>query len=106
MANVPGKPHRTAEIEAYEEAGILGKASTERTLHRKRKGKRKINCDIELFPLEINQQKRHWPERGQRDAIWLPAREAARLVRKPELGMLIARFSRRKKRKLSTARTG
>jgi|tagenome__1003787_1003787.scaffolds.fasta_scaffold20887969_1 8-oxo-dGTP pyrophosphatase MutT (NUDIX family) len=104
---LPGKPHRTAEIEAYEEAGLIGKAGPKpigRYRHRKHQGKRKINCDIELFPLHVKGQKKLWPERGQRKVMWLPAQEAAELVRKPQLRRLIARFTRLKKRKLKADR--
>jgi 8-oxo-dGTP pyrophosphatase MutT (NUDIX family) len=92
-------PHRTAAIEAYEEAGLVGKISAKpvgRYKYRKQKGKRKIACDVKLFPLRVKGQKKRWPERGQRESIWLPARKAARLVHKPQLSRLIERFARRK----------
>ena len=105
----PGKPHRTAEIEAFEEAGLIGKAKPKavgRYKNRKLKGKRKVLCDIRVFPLEVRKQKKRWPEREERDAIWLPARKAAARVHKPELSRLIARFARRKSLKLKPARRG
>jgi 8-oxo-dGTP pyrophosphatase MutT (NUDIX family) len=61
---VPGKPHRTAEIEAYEEAGVVGKAGAQpigRYRDRKQKGKRKINSGIKLFPLEVKLQRKSGP---------------------------------------------
>lgn len=91
------KPHRTAAIEAYEEAGLLG-AIGKRALgafkHRKVRRGRKHTLDVDVFPLKVRKQKASWPEKGQRDAIWLPAHEAARLVHKDELARLIARFAR------------
>jgi len=90
------KPHRTAEIEAFEEAGLVGKAKAKpvgRYKHRKEKGKRKVNCDICVFPLKVRKQKRSWPEREERDAMWLPACKAAARVHKPELSRLIERFA-------------
>jgi 8-oxo-dGTP pyrophosphatase MutT (NUDIX family) len=95
-------PHGTAAIEAFEEAGLVGKISAKSVGRYKchKKGKRKIACDVRLFPFKVKQQKKRWPERGQRQAIWLPIREAARLVRKPQLSRLIERFARQKSIKL------
>jgi 8-oxo-dGTP pyrophosphatase MutT (NUDIX family) len=93
------KPHRTAEIEAFEEAGLVGKAKTKaigRYKHRKIRGKREIICDVSVFPLKVRKQSRSWPERGERDAIWLPARKAAARVHKPELSRLIERLIRQR----------
>jgi predicted NUDIX family NTP pyrophosphohydrolase len=90
------KPHRVAEVEAFEEAGLAG-AARKRALgsfrHRKQRGKRKLDLEVHLFPMEVRRQARTWPEKGQRRAIWLPAREAARLVHKRRLAKLIARFA-------------
>src|SRR5947207_15291961 len=61
-------PPRTAEIEAYEEAGLIGRAiprSVGRYLHHKRK--RKIVCEVELFQFEVSKRKKQWQEKGQRD---------------------------------------
>jgi predicted NUDIX family NTP pyrophosphohydrolase len=92
------KPHRVAEVEAFEEAGLAGAAS-KRALgsfrHRKQRGKRKLNLDVHLFPMKVRKQLKSWPEKGERDAIWLPAQEAARLAHKRQLGRLIARFRAR-----------
>jgi 8-oxo-dGTP pyrophosphatase MutT (NUDIX family) len=92
-------PPRTAEIEAYEEAGLIGRAiprSVGRYLHHKRK--RKIVCEVELFPFEVSKRKKQWPEKGQRDAIWISARQAAKMVHKPQLRRLIQQFTRSKRR--------
>jgi 8-oxo-dGTP pyrophosphatase MutT (NUDIX family) len=95
-------PHATAATEAYEEAGLLGAINARpvgRFKHRKQKGKRKIACNVQLFPLKVKRQMKRFPERGQRDAIWLSAREAAKLVHKPQLSRLIEQFARQKKPK-------
>ena len=89
------KPHRTAEIEAFEEAGLIGKAKAKaigRYKHRKIRGKRKVVCDVSVFPLKVRKQTKSWPERQERDAMWLSARKAAARVHKPELSRLIERF--------------
>jgi 8-oxo-dGTP pyrophosphatase MutT (NUDIX family) len=91
------QPHRAAAVEAYEEAGLLGRVSRSaigRFRHSKRKGKRKIVLDVKVFPLKVKKRSKRWPERGQRRAIWLPASEAARRVYRPGLRQLIERFAR------------
>jgi 8-oxo-dGTP pyrophosphatase MutT (NUDIX family) len=91
------RPHHAAAVEAYEEAGLLGRISPRaigRFTHSKGKGKRKIVLDVKLFPLKVKKRSKRWPERGQRRAIWLPASEAARRVYRPELRQLIERFAR------------
>jgi 8-oxo-dGTP pyrophosphatase MutT (NUDIX family) len=91
------QPHRAAAVEAYEEAGLLGRVSRSaigRFRHSKRKGKRKIVLDVKVFPLKVKKRSKRWPERGERRAIWLPASEAARRVYRPGLRQLIERFAR------------
>lgn len=93
------RPHRTAAVEAYEEAGLRGKISRRAVgqfKHRKRKGKRKITCEVQLFPLEVRKQHTRWPERGQRKVIWLPAAKAARRIRQAKLRELIESFARKR----------
>jgi hypothetical protein len=86
--------------------GNVSSKAIGRYKHRKHKGKRKIARDVNLFPLRVRGQVKHWPERGQRDAIWLPADKAAKLVHKPQLGRLIERFARRKWKKMRQDRHG
>jgi 8-oxo-dGTP pyrophosphatase MutT (NUDIX family) len=97
------KPHRTAEIEAFEEAGLVGNAKPKaigRYKHRKIRGKRKVVCDVSVFPLKVCKQLKRWPERQERDAIWLSGRKAAGRVHKPELSRLIKRFIHQRSSKL------
>jgi hypothetical protein len=44
-----------------------------------------------------------WPIAGQRDAIWISARQAARMVHKPQLRRLIQQFTRSKRREVISA---
>jgi 8-oxo-dGTP pyrophosphatase MutT (NUDIX family) len=95
---IEGKPHRTAEVEAFEEAGVIGEISpTEigRFKKRKDKGKRRMTCDVRVFPLEVRKQRRQWPEQGERELIWLPANQAADLVRRPKMSRIILRLARK-----------
>src|SRR3569623_2290243 len=64
------EPHRTAALEAYEEAGLTGaiaKRSVGSFKHRKRKGARKQTLDVDVFPMKVHGQERWWPEKGERD---------------------------------------
>jgi 8-oxo-dGTP pyrophosphatase MutT (NUDIX family) len=99
------EPQQTAEIEAYEEAGLIGRAKAKpvgKFLHHKRK--RNLICKVELFPFEVSKRKKQWPEKGQRDAMWISARRAAHMVHKPQLRRLIQQFARSKRREVISAR--
>ncbi|MGY4623271.1 NUDIX hydrolase [Bradyrhizobium sp. USDA 4486] len=89
-------PHRTAALEAYEEAGVMG-AIAKRALgsfkHRKRKGERTRTMDVAVFPMKVHGRERWWPEKGEREAVWVSTKRAARLVHKAELRQLIKRFA-------------
>lgn len=100
-------PHRTAALEAYEEAGLTG-AVAKRALgsfkHRKQKRKRKQTLDVAVFPMKVRGQESWWPEKGERDAIWVSAEEAMRLVHKDQLWRLIARFAQQRRKAKAIAR--
>ncbi|MGY4625303.1 hypothetical protein [Bradyrhizobium sp. USDA 4486] len=85
-----------AAVEAYEEAGLIG-AVAKRALgsfkHRKRKGERTRTMNVADFPMKVHGRERWWPEKGKRQAIWVPAETAARLVHKAQLRRLINRFA-------------
>ncbi|MHB0772457.1 NUDIX hydrolase [Bradyrhizobium sp. 5.13L] len=90
------EPHRTAALEAYEEAGLVGvvaERAVGRFKHRKRKGDRKQTMNVAVFPMKVHGQERWWPEKGEREAIWVSPKTAARLVHKARLRRLIARFA-------------
>src|SRR5690349_7110670 len=55
------QPHRAAAVEAYEEAGLLGRVSAKaigRFKHSKRKGKRKLVLDVKLFPMKVKKRRK------------------------------------------------
>lgn len=93
-----GRPlHRTAEREAWEEAGVIGKVQnrligvvdapkTYRLIG-------PIAWKLALYPLRVDELALDWPERNQRDRRWFALREAAGRVRPRVLGPLLAGFS-------------
>lgn len=90
------RPHHTAEIEAFEEAGLIGTIASRpigHFEHRRKKGKKKLTCKVQVFPLQVRRQNARWPERHERKTAWLSLEQAAALVHKPDLGKLIRRFA-------------
>lgn len=91
-------PHLSAAQEAYEEAGIRGRADAEpigryRYEKRLRLG-RSVTAEVHLFPLEVIEELDEWPERHQRQRRWFAPAEAADVVAEPELKALILAFGR------------
>src|SRR3546814_3019778 len=59
---------RTAEEEAYEEAGVLGRisqASIGRYRYIKWMPDRLVLCSVTLFPLRVDTELDNWPEQGE-----------------------------------------
>ena len=72
---------KTAEQEAYEEAGIVGKPGREpvgsfRSYKDLDSGER-LRTEVVVYPVKVSDQKKLYPEAGQRKLKWLPIEEAA-----------------------------
>ena len=85
-----------AAREAWEEAGVRGEPS-ERSIglfaYEKGIGQgRALHCIVKVFPLEVRQMQRSYPETGQRRIKWFSPDKAARKVAEPELAALIRAF--------------
>ncbi|WP_454886360.1 NUDIX hydrolase [Sphingomonas oryzagri] len=89
-------PHEAAAREAYEEAGVIGRVSSEPlgSFKATKSGAEGVNAvlDITLFPLEVDRRAEDWPERGLRTILWFEPEGAARVVKEPGLAALISRF--------------
>lgn len=96
-------PHRTAEEEAFEEAGIVGEISKKDvgffTYRKVLKDGATANCVVRVFPLRVSQQHARWPEKNQRRTFWYEPGAAVNLVREPSLRRVIRRFARRNRPK-------
>ncbi len=93
-----GKSHSEAAAqEAYEEAGVRGRAlpvELGRFQHEKtRFPAPSLDCVVAVFPLPVEQELVRWPERGQRTRRWFSLEEAAGAVDSPGLSGIIARFT-------------
>jgi 8-oxo-dGTP pyrophosphatase MutT (NUDIX family) len=91
------KPHAAAQREALEEAGVKGRIG-KAPIGQYGYGKRLSNgsvlaCTVEVFPMLVERQLPHWPERGQRTLGWFTPQEAAEHVDEPDLGALIEAFA-------------
>src|SRR5258708_34598572 len=71
-------PSQTAAREALEEAGVTGPISSERigTYHYDKRlaDDTSRHCDVEVFALEVADQRDSWPEQHQRRREWLGIR--------------------------------
>jgi 8-oxo-dGTP pyrophosphatase MutT (NUDIX family) len=90
-------PHGTAAIEAFEEAGLLGKIApveVGRFKHRKVRKKQEVKCEVRIFPLNVTNEESDWPEKGQRRRRWVSHNAAAQLVHKQGLRRAIENLGR------------
>ena len=90
-------PSGTAAREALEEAGVVGKISDQPVgayhyMKRKKSG-REVLCHVTVFPMQVERQRKTWPEMHQRRTCWFPLAEAATLVNEPELQQVIRNFA-------------
>jgi 8-oxo-dGTP pyrophosphatase MutT (NUDIX family) len=90
------KPYMTAAIEAQEEAGLTGKIEKTKigSFHYQKRLKNGavILCRVDVFPMQVVRQAKHWPEQGQRVTQWFAYTDAAEEVLETELKALILAF--------------
>lgn len=86
-----------AAQEAYEEAGVRGRASPAelgRFQHEKtRFPARSLDCTVAVFPLPVERELTRWPERDQRTRRWFSIDEAALAVQSPDLAGIIVKVA-------------
>jgi hypothetical protein len=86
-------PHRTAEIEAFQVAGVKGSISRKpigaySTTWRPADGEAGPGL-VEVYPLLVSNEAATWREKSQRRRVWFPANEAAEKVEDGELALVI-----------------
>ncbi len=86
-------PASAAKREALEEAGVVGKIA-KRSIGSFHYPKRlsdgaTVTCEVHVYPLAVERQRRRWSEQGQRDQRWFTPQEAAQVVQEPELAALL-----------------
>ncbi|WP_162244202.1 MULTISPECIES: NUDIX hydrolase [unclassified Rhizobium] len=97
--HMPGKqPHAIAEREAYEEAGIKGKAERDPIgsygYMKKMNGGLKVPTRVQVYSLLVKSMLKDFPEKGSRRLEWVTCEEAANRVDEPELKALFRAFPR------------
>lgn len=89
--------YEVAELEAFEEAGLVGDAALTpfasfEYLKRIKPTKERL-CMVDVFALAVREELDDWPEKGQRQRVWLTPEEAASRVSDAKLGELLLSFS-------------
>lgn len=91
-------PSQAAAREALEEAGVVGEVASRKLgafdCHKRLKNGAVLPLRVEVFALEVAQQRRNWPEKGLRDIAWCTLDEALARVSEPGLRKLITKFAR------------
>ncbi len=89
------KPHKAAAIEAFEEAGVVGRIRTKALgafLYDKVRTKGPRACLVKVFPLKVREVRDEWPEAHERERRWFSPEDAAELVQEPGLADLLRSF--------------
>ena len=90
------KDSAAAALEAFEEAGVKGNVSGKpigRYNYTKIIGPGfALPCMVEVYPLEVKKHMKDWPEKSQRERLWMSPSEAANRVAEPALAEILRRF--------------
>jgi 8-oxo-dGTP pyrophosphatase MutT (NUDIX family) len=79
-------------MEAMEEAGVAGtiaKKPVGSYFYWKRIKKAFVPVSVDVYPLEVNDERSDWLERGQRQRAWVSLNQAIALVDEPQLILLM-----------------
>jgi 8-oxo-dGTP pyrophosphatase MutT (NUDIX family) len=90
------KSAKSAAREAFEESGVRGKVGKRPmgsyAYDKRLKNGRLQHVRVAVFALQVESEADVYPELGQREKLWAPLTEAARMVDEPELMVLLATF--------------
>lgn len=91
-------PAESAAKEAFEEAGVLGttdaRCISTYTYVKADESAGRRRCHVQVFPMLVQTVCEDWPERKQRDRVWMTPEQAARRVDESELKALLIDFRR------------
>lgn len=89
-------PSGVAQQEAWEEAGVKGKALDQCLgVYAYKKSTAQgviLPCVALVYPVRVTGLQENWPERGQRRRKWMSTKKAARKVFSPELARILRDF--------------
>ena len=91
------EPHEVAAQEAFEEAGLEGEIEPEpigsyhytKRLHTLSF----VRCRVDVFPLQVIEDRSDWPEKEQRTLAWLSPDEAASRLSDRDLAKIVVDFA-------------
>jgi 8-oxo-dGTP pyrophosphatase MutT (NUDIX family) len=90
-------PHASAAREALEEAGICGTIAADAfgsfAYEKVRKSGQVVTCNVSVFPMHVEQQRKRWVEKGAREVRWCKIEEALELVSLPDLSRILTQFA-------------
>ncbi len=90
------KPAKTAEWEAWEEAGVVGSCEAQSigryTYLKRRPSKGNVLCAVELFPVRVESLAESFPERTERRRKWFSPKKAAARVHQKDLARVLLDF--------------
>lgn len=93
------QPNELAQLEALEEAGLVGKVDPEPigTFRYPKilKDGSTVDCAVTVFPMLVTKEKKSWPEMRQREKRWLKIEKAAKLAGDDGLSELLLNFAAR-----------
>src|SRR5208282_1505309 len=94
-------PYASAAREALEEAGVVGEVGRDPigsySYKKRLKSGAVVACEVQVFPLEVKNQQKTWPEKGEREFHWFSPTEAAKAVQEPVLSDIIRTFPKTKR---------
>lgn len=85
-------PVDSAAKEAFEEAGILGVPET-RPLGEYSYKKWGGRCRVQVYPMEVREILKHWPEQQERSRLWVSTAKAIFLLKHKNLRRKISRWA-------------
>jgi len=92
-------PHRAAAVEAFEEAGVVGRIKTKTIgsyAYKKKVAGIVARFKVRVFPLRVTRQHKTWPEKDQRRSRWYSPAQASRRVSEADLKRIIRAFAQRR----------
>ncbi|MCJ7871817.1 NUDIX hydrolase [Phaeobacter sp. J2-8] len=95
-------PAQGAAIEAWEEAGVMGRAYNQcvgvYSYMKLSARSGDLPCVAMVYPIRVKRMHDNFPEAGQRRMKWMPPASAAALVSEPELKHILLHFDPRRLR--------
>ena len=92
-------PAQIAAQEAWEEAGVHGKANDAclgvYSYAKLRGDEDDLSCLAMLYPVKVKSLAKNYPEKGERRRRWMSRKKAASKVAEPELKRMILDFDPR-----------